>query len=164
MTDRCFICAEDNPHVLEEHHIIPRRHGGTDGPDNLVTLCANCHSAIEKLYDDDVFRKLGAAPVTTAGERRSTVQQAKDAVAQFLDECDRIAVGVEGWATKRAVRELYSSWSDRNGVEVSPTARQFGLAISQLCDDVESAQRRTGGGRARVYTGIVVEQVATGGD
>jgi hypothetical protein len=164
MSDRCFICGEDNPHVLEEHHIVPRRHGGSDDPENLVTLCANCHSAIEKLYDDDVFRQLGAAPVTTAGERRAPMQQSKDAVRRFLDECDHITVGVEGWATKRAVRELYSDWSDRYDVDVSPTARQFGLALSQLCEDVESAQRRIGGGRVRVYTGIVVKQVAGGGD
>ena len=29
---------------LETHHIIFRSHGGSDSPDNLVTLCHTCHS------------------------------------------------------------------------------------------------------------------------
>lgn len=51
MPKRCFICGEENPVVLEEHHIIPQRLGGSDRPDNLATLCANCHTALEKIYD-----------------------------------------------------------------------------------------------------------------
>lgn len=57
----CFICGEDNSVVLEEHHIVPRRYGGTDDEENLVTLCANCHSAVEKLYDKRFYRELGVA-------------------------------------------------------------------------------------------------------
>ena len=53
MGERCFICGYDNQHVLQQHHIVPRRHGGDDGEDNLVTLCANCHEAIEKIYSED---------------------------------------------------------------------------------------------------------------
>lgn len=33
---------------LEVHHIIRRCDGGTDRPDNLVTLCHECHTAIHK--------------------------------------------------------------------------------------------------------------------
>ena len=28
---------------LEVHHIIPRRYGGTDLPENLITFCFDCH-------------------------------------------------------------------------------------------------------------------------
>jgi hypothetical protein len=164
MSDRCFICDEDNPHVLEEHHIIPRRHGGADEPNNLVTLCANCHRAIEKLYDDDVFRQLGAAPVLSVGEPNADETKARRAVREFFDRCEWITVGVDGWSTKRAVREAYSEWADQNGFDVSPTARQFGETIGELYDDVESAQRRIDGRRARVYTGIVVEQIGSDPD
>ena len=41
-TDRC------NP-TLHVHHIIPVRDGGTDNPDNLVTVCAAHHGALEAL-------------------------------------------------------------------------------------------------------------------
>ena len=164
MSDRCFICGEDNPHVLEEHHIIPRRHGGSDDPENLVTLCANCHTAVEKLYDDNVFRQLGAAPVLSVGEPTADETRARRAVREFLDRCEWITVGADGWSTKRAVREAYSEWADQNEFDVTPTARQFGETIGELYDSVEPAQRRIDGHRVRVYTGIVVEQVAAGGD
>ena len=29
--------------VLEVHHIVPVREGGSDHPDNLTTLCVDCH-------------------------------------------------------------------------------------------------------------------------
>ena len=163
MSDRCFICAEDNAHVLEEHHIIPRRHGGSNDPENLVTLCSNCHSAIEKLYDDSVFRKLGAAPVRSASEARVSYKETREAVDQFLAECRRISADDAGWATKQAVRDLYSQWAERNGVEVAPTPRQFGAAVAELRDDVDTAQRRIKGDRVRVYTGLVVDGVAADG-
>ena len=46
---RCVICeTETNLHV---HHKIPRAKGGLHHKDNLVTLCASCHAAIEKTAD-----------------------------------------------------------------------------------------------------------------
>jgi len=32
--------------VLEVHHIVFRSQGGTNSPDNLVTLCSSCHKAL----------------------------------------------------------------------------------------------------------------------
>jgi 5-methylcytosine-specific restriction endonuclease McrA len=29
---------------LEVHHLVPRRQGGRNEPENLVTLCTGCHS------------------------------------------------------------------------------------------------------------------------
>lgn len=58
---RCFICGYDNPHGLEQHHLVPRRYGGSDQPENLVQLCASCHAAIEKLYDDEFYQRLGVS-------------------------------------------------------------------------------------------------------
>lgn len=59
MEEQCFICGEGNENVLERHHLIPRRYGGEDVSSNMVTLCANCHRAIERLYDDRFFLDLG---------------------------------------------------------------------------------------------------------
>lgn len=38
----CEDCAMDR--ATEVHHIIPKRYGGTDTPDNLMSLCKSCHS------------------------------------------------------------------------------------------------------------------------
>ena len=38
---RCMICGWAE--VVDVHHIIPRRHGGTNNLDNLIVLCPNHH-------------------------------------------------------------------------------------------------------------------------
>jgi phage/plasmid-associated DNA primase len=55
---RCYICGEENPNALQTHHILPRRHGGKDMQENTVTLCANCHMAIEAIYDDSFYSRI----------------------------------------------------------------------------------------------------------
>ena len=47
---KCRHChRKGGPNVrLEIHHIIWRCNGGTDRPDNLVTLCHECHTSIHK--------------------------------------------------------------------------------------------------------------------
>lgn len=52
---RCVICeGETSLHV---HHKIPREKGGPHHPDNLVTLCASCHSAVETADVKSAFHK-----------------------------------------------------------------------------------------------------------
>lgn len=41
----CQICGKKHT-KLEVHHIVYRSQGGTDGEDNLITLCEDCHKAI----------------------------------------------------------------------------------------------------------------------
>lgn len=41
--DMCNSCES-----LEVHHIIPRIKNGSDEPDNLVTLCYNCHKKLHR--------------------------------------------------------------------------------------------------------------------
>jgi 5-methylcytosine-specific restriction endonuclease McrA len=43
---RCQVCGFDT--LVEVHHIIPRRHGGPDTLDNLITLCPNHHTMADR--------------------------------------------------------------------------------------------------------------------
>ena len=65
---RCNICKEDVPHIAERAHIIAH---STDGPrgdiqfigntnsyDNLILLCPNCHSEVDKKPQDYPADKL----------------------------------------------------------------------------------------------------------
>lgn len=57
----CQLCGTNGiGKVLEVHHIIPRRRGGSDKPSNLICLCHNCH--INKVHsnknDNKYFREL----------------------------------------------------------------------------------------------------------
>ena len=38
---RCALC--DSPRGIQIHHVIERTQGGTNEPQNLVTLCMYCH-------------------------------------------------------------------------------------------------------------------------
>lgn len=39
---RCALC--DSPKGLQIHHVVSRGQGGTDYPQNLITLCWRCHA------------------------------------------------------------------------------------------------------------------------
>ena len=49
---RCQDCKKETSYP-EIHHIRPRSRGGVDNPDNLVTLCHDCH----KKYTSKLTRK-----------------------------------------------------------------------------------------------------------
>lgn len=52
---KCVICKNDtNLHV---HHRIPRKYGGINHIDNLVTLCSSCHGAVETANVQVAFKK-----------------------------------------------------------------------------------------------------------
>ena len=38
---RCILC--DSAQYIQIHHVVPRSEGGSDFPENLVTLCSRCH-------------------------------------------------------------------------------------------------------------------------
>ena len=55
----CPFCGERNVSSLEIHHIEEIYNGGTDEPDNLILVCANCHSAITigDISKEEVIKK-----------------------------------------------------------------------------------------------------------
>lgn len=57
MTDECLFC--DATDDLEEHHVVPRRYGGTDGEENLITVCGDCHKKIERTWDRRFYHEIG---------------------------------------------------------------------------------------------------------
>ena len=61
----CQCCGKKNCR-LEVHHIVFRRHGGSDRLENLITLCEDCHKAIH----------LGEIELKLKGKRRSNLRYA----------------------------------------------------------------------------------------
>lgn len=46
---KCQCCkGKSKDKVLNVHHIISRKDGGTNAPDNLITLCETCHKSYHK--------------------------------------------------------------------------------------------------------------------
>jgi len=53
---KCHFCKRNVHEVCNEvgggntlHHIIPKRFGGKDEPENLITICCYCHQKLEIL-------------------------------------------------------------------------------------------------------------------
>ena len=57
VSDQCYFCDESE--ALDRHHVVPRRHGGSDDEENLVTVCPNCHRKLETLYDSRFYNEVG---------------------------------------------------------------------------------------------------------
>lgn len=52
---KCVICESETD--LHVHHKIPRNKGGIHHKENLVTLCASCHGAVETADIQHAFKK-----------------------------------------------------------------------------------------------------------
>lgn len=64
--DDCYFCG-DHGTVLQEHHIVPKRHGGSDEPENLVKVCPTCHQKLEFLYNKEFYKRLGIKELDKSG-------------------------------------------------------------------------------------------------
>lgn len=62
----CHFCGTPEP--LDEHHIVPRRFGGSDDRENIVTVCPTCHRKLERLYDRRFYTELGVTSEDSDGE------------------------------------------------------------------------------------------------
>ena len=47
--------SKDARRLVQAHHVVPRRHGGNDELENLVTLCLSCHQKRETRYFNALF-------------------------------------------------------------------------------------------------------------
>ena len=61
---RCQVCGFDT--LVEVHHIMPRRQGGPDTLDNLITLCPNHHTMADRglISVEELRALLAEAPFT----------------------------------------------------------------------------------------------------
>ena len=68
---QCQICGdvEGAPFcILHAHHIVPRSKGGTDSPDNLITICDLCHAVVTIRWHKPWF------PGTTAAQLKGMAE------------------------------------------------------------------------------------------
>lgn len=95
LDDSCFICGFDKEYALEEHHLIPRRYGGPDSEANVVTVCSNCHQALESLYNDRFFTKIAELideknelPNSVKGRTPTGLRRGDDDEPDFMPDHD----------------------------------------------------------------------------
>lgn len=59
-------CALRGGPIGHRHHLVPRRKGGSHGPENIAGLCADCHAKIHQGGD----RRLAKALEELAGRKK----------------------------------------------------------------------------------------------
>jgi hypothetical protein len=68
----CVACGDPNPDHLQQHHLVPRACGGSDGATNKITLCAVCHGkmhGIKRSLNHKALVKAGHARAKARGVR-----------------------------------------------------------------------------------------------
>ena len=165
----CSRCGVERRY-LQSHHIIRRRHGGTDDSENLLRLCSNCHedehggSALKEIKDDPVTHEKwltalrASMPLRTERQReyfaseRSAPHRRKLADAQrkrWSDPAERQRMGEKvraAWTPERRAakaEEVRQLRAERHWSTRSPGS--VGALDAHRAEAVEhSVERRTG--------------------
>jgi recombinational DNA repair protein (RecF pathway) len=155
MLERCYICGNDNTNVHQEHHVIPKRYGGEEIQGNTVTLCANCHQAVESLYNDRFFEMLDVESVEPWNE--ASLQTT--AIQEFVDEV--LSMDNTSYVRSAKLRDVYQRYAEINGLpQISKGV--FGRELLGLQDyEIYKSRKRISGERARVYSGIKIAESAS---
>jgi len=99
--ESCYFCNEDNVDMLEEHHVVPRRFGGSDDDENLVTVCASCHNGLESLYDSRFYDELDVEKQSSKQEGLKSFDEKHPFIWAVRSYCDENSVDYS--------RRMYSS-------------------------------------------------------
>lgn len=97
----CPVCG--NP-IEQYHHIVPQSQGGSNRPENIVGICAECHTKIHTQKDSQIL-----AVIQKEGEKKkffalSVLNQAIPYILQGLAEIfgeDHVHI-CYGWQTQKA--------------------------------------------------------------
>ena len=96
---KCQCCkGKHKDSLLEVHHIVFRRNGGSDNPDNLITLCHTCHKGVHD----------GTITLGNKGKKKSNLSfatQMNSIRKQLLDYYDD-SVETFGYITKENRQNL----------------------------------------------------------
>lgn len=68
-TERCRKCGKARE--IEVHHINPWDHGGLTEPDNLITLCHDCHPQSNFKVDLSLYELIGLQPYAIDSQLRT---------------------------------------------------------------------------------------------
>lgn len=125
---------------MEQHHILPRRFGGGDNEDNLVTLCASCHRGIESIYDKQFWASVGLRPSSD-----------EHSVEEFADR--RLAFDESYGATpKTQVYRWYVEWC--RGGDVEPVSQHSFTKTLERLPPVESKRAYIDNEQQRCFLGL----------
>jgi hypothetical protein len=125
---------------MEQHHILPRRFGGGDEDENIVTLCASCHNAVESIYAQSFWASIGLRPSGGCGS-----------VEEYIEE--RLDIDRSHPPTpKNQLYKRYEEWCKNGNVEPE-SQHMFTKRLTRL-RDVTDERAYIDGERYRCYNGV----------
>jgi len=140
MTERCQICGDRRPRSMEQHHILPRRFGGGDEDENIVTLCASCHNAVESIYGQSFWASVGLRPSANRDSLEEYVDRRLDFDASHPP------------APKCRLYERYRQWC-KNGNADPVSRHKFSRRLARV-EDVTSERVYIDNERYRCFSGV----------
>lgn len=78
-----YTCQNCGLRANQVHHIIPRKHGGTDKLENLTSLCETCHQE-----NHDFLRPEGYKPKTSGKTQKQMRALRKRELRQAVREME----------------------------------------------------------------------------
>lgn len=146
--DVCYICGNKNRDVLEEHHIVPQRFGGSDDDENTVQLCSNCHTSLERLYDQRFYDKLGISKPEDSSDGRVVCE--KDGCTS--EDTSRIeGAGSRVWFCP--MHRMYTIHGSMAGKSADRLVRNVGGGLDLLCSNHHCEERDCWNGEDLVTVG-----------
>ena len=116
---KCNICKSkgfgSNSKRLEVHHILERSKGGTNSPDNLITLCSECHKKVHSKEITLNKKKLKSKTINAT--------QVDTIISQLKKYLDNVNINI----------------SYTNGVRTSLIRRKLKLVKRHHCDAISIA-------------------------
>jgi len=125
---------------MEQHHVLPRRFGGSDREENLVTLCGSCHRAVESIYDKRFWTTVGLRP----SDDSHTVKEFVDRRLSFDESY--------GPVPKADVYQWYADWC-RAG-EVKPVSQHKFTEKVQRLPGVKTGRAYVDDEQCRCFFGV----------
>jgi hypothetical protein len=125
---------------MEEHHVLPKRFGGGNHEQNLVTLCASCHRAVENIYDKTFWTSVGLRP-----------SDGSHTVKEFIDR--RLSVDESYGATPKSdLYQWYADWCRAGDIE-PVSQHKFTKKLNRL-PTVETGRAYVAGEQRRCFFGV----------
>ena len=97
---KCRVCDLSWTPILIAHHIKPASEFGDGNPDNIITLCPNCHALVHffrRKYNKCLNNDLNIIMRELPEQMLKRIIDIADQKVQFLDNGSRIVFGCEDY-------------------------------------------------------------------
>lgn len=132
---------------LDVHHVIPKRKGGSNDPDNLIPVCIGCHKTLEatqgkalgRIADDEMGERKRAEMERENKRLKERVDELKREVNELDEEISDILNGVDQILRLTVAHTVYAVHRSKF---VTSELKYVGSDIEKAQEEFQSAENR----------------------